>query len=575
MILFGGYDGAQRNDTWLLSLAPDAAWSKWELGVQLPPGRSEPSLVYDSLRDRLILFGGTDSSVLFGDVWALSLPDGGGWQQLVPSNTAPASRYAHTAIYDPARDQMIVFGGRAGSTYFADTWALSLETLSWTQIASGGGGPSGRFGHAAILDAPRDRVIVFGGFDGAAHRNDVWSLPLSGTPQWSQLMPSGTPPPGRLEHTAIFDPDADAMIAFGGTSDQSPNYRDDVWALNLSATPSWNQLVPSGVKPTGRRWHTAAYDPAGSRMIVHGGGDVPGSDSEEAWAFSLDGSSAWSKLSPEFPPPFRREHHTAVYEASGERMIVFGGYWWPSSILYNDVWALGLDSDPEWVRLLPSGTLPSPRSMHSAIYDSSRDRMIIFGGALGDFPDVLNDTWSVSLGAAPAWSAVSTTGNAPAPRWGHSAIYDSLRDRMIIFGGLFADDISETWFDDVWALSFANNTWTELTPLASAGPSGRRAHTAVYDAERDQMIVFGGITSSVSTPRIVGLSRCPAPPSGESFPRRAPRTRVPTTALSSTRRAIECSCSAAGLGRDQTRHRRFRSMATRPGRNCCPWARGL
>ena len=56
--------------------------------------------------------------------------------------------------------------------------------------------PSARDGHTAIYDPVRDRMVVFGGDDGAL-RNDVWALTLSGSPAWSALAPVGTPPSAR------------------------------------------------------------------------------------------------------------------------------------------------------------------------------------------------------------------------------------------------------------------------------------------------------------------------------------------------------------------------------------------
>ena len=51
------------------------------------------------------------------------------------------------------------------------------------------------------------------------------------------------------------------------------------------------------------------------------------------------------------------------------------------------------------------------------------------------------------------------------------------------------------FLNDVWALSLANPAWTTLTPSGTP-PHGRMSHSAVYDAIRDRMIVFGGYSSA-------------------------------------------------------------------------------
>jgi hypothetical protein len=88
-------------------------------------------------------------------------------------------------------------------------------------------------------------------------------------------------------------------------------------------------------------------------------------------------------------------------------MIVFGG---ADNDYMGDVWALSLSGNPTWTRLFPSGGPPGPRGFHSAIYDPVGDRMIVYGGA--NHLEVLRDAWAPVLSGAPVWSALP----AGAPR---------------------------------------------------------------------------------------------------------------------------------------------------------------
>src|SRR5262249_7089447 len=99
--------------------------------------------------------------------------------------------------------------------------------------------------------------------------NLVSALSLAGSPAWTQLIPVGTPPSGREGHTAIYDPVDDRMVVFGGWD--GFNKLNDVWALSLAGSPSWTQLIPMGISPRIRYWHTAIYDPVRNRMMVFGG----------------------------------------------------------------------------------------------------------------------------------------------------------------------------------------------------------------------------------------------------------------------------------------------------------------
>ena len=109
---------------------------------------------------------------------------------------------------------------------------IAADDGAWTVFPP----PSARSQYTAIYDPVRDRMVVFGGSDGS-YRNDVWALSLAGSPAWSALAPAGSLPPARRGHTAFYDPVRDRMVVFGGSGGNSN--RNDVWAL------SWDQTTPT------------------------------------------------------------------------------------------------------------------------------------------------------------------------------------------------------------------------------------------------------------------------------------------------------------------------------------------
>jgi hypothetical protein len=338
------------------------------------------------------VFGGYGSGY-FNDVWALSLTGAPAWTQLTPSGTPPSARRYHTAIYDAVRDRMVVFGGNSAGYYVGDVWALSLSGAPpWTQLTPTGTPPVGRSDHSAIYDPVRNRMVVFGGYDGSVYfRNDVWALSLSGTPAWTQLIPTGTPPSGRWSHSAIYDPVRDRMVVLEGAYSGSSG---DVWALSLSGTPAWTQLAPTGTPPSARWSHSAIYDPIRDRALVFGGFNGSSYPSDIR-ALSLAGTPTWTQLAPTGTPPTARKDHSAIYDSVRDRMLVFGGY---ASGYPTEVRALSLAGTPAWTQLAPTGTPPSGRESHTAIYDQARDRMVVFGGYGGSS---LNDVWAL------AWNFVT------------------------------------------------------------------------------------------------------------------------------------------------------------------------
>ncbi len=480
MVVFGGFDGASRfNDVWALDLAGTPAWSELAPTGTPPSGRGSHTAIHDPVRDRMVVFGGFDGINRLNDVWALDLAGTPAWSALGPTGAPPTARNRHAAIYDPVRDRMVVFAGFDPS-YRNDAWALDLAgTPAWSELAPTGTLPNGRFGHTAIYDPARDRMVVFAGFDGSDRLNDVWALGLGGTPAWTDLTPTGALPHTRSYHTAIYDPVRDRMIVFAG---YNPSYRNDVWALSLSGTPAWSELGPTGIPPSPRSYHTAIYDPVRDRMVVFAGYD--GTFRNDVWELSLAGTPAWSELSPTGTPPSARGSHTAIHDPVGDRMVVFGGY---DGSYRNDVWALSLSGTPAWSAISPGGSPPAGRYQHTAIHDPVRERMIVFGGYDGSRR--LNDAWALGLAGAPAWSPLDPTGAPPIARFGHTAIYDPVRDRMVLFAG----DGGTGRLHDTWALDLAGTpAWSALSP-AGALPPERGYHTAILDPVRDRMVVFAGV----------------------------------------------------------------------------------
>jgi hypothetical protein len=179
----------------------------------------------------VIVFGGLveDPFQLFDDVWALELSGTPVWRELKPAGAKPAARMQHSAIYDPTGHRMIVFGGQAGQRQ-NDVWALGLEgEEEWSPMATGGTPPSARYGHSAVCDIARNRMIVFGGSNNQQIVGDVWSLDLGPNPTWSELDPMGSPPPPSIDHAAIYDPVQQRMAVFGGYPEG-----EELWFLEWS-----------------------------------------------------------------------------------------------------------------------------------------------------------------------------------------------------------------------------------------------------------------------------------------------------------------------------------------------------
>jgi hypothetical protein len=287
----------------------------------------------------------------------------------------------------------------------------------------------------------RDRMVIFGGDSGFYNVNDVWALSLAGMPAWTQLTPSGTPPDGRSFHSAIYDPVRDRMIVFGG---RNGNDLRDLWALSFSGAPEWTRLLPTGALPAPRWGQSAIYDPLRDRMVIFAGAGYVGA-LNDVWALSLSGMPAWTALMPTGVPPGVRYGISAIYDPVRDQMVTFGGYTYTGT--GNDTWTLSLSGTPAWTMLIPAGPTPAVRYGYDEIYDPYRDRIVIFGGSGALLYD---DVWELPLSDPHAWLPLAPSGPPPGARYGPSAIYDPIRGHMVIFGG---GGGPYSRFNDAWVLS--------------------------------------------------------------------------------------------------------------------------
>lgn len=463
--------GGTNDRTWALSLSGTPTWSELrQVSSKPPPARQFAGAIYDPVRDRLVLCGG--HSVYtgdFNDVWALSLSGDPEWTCLSATmgTTCPSARTRASVVYDPLRDRMLMFGGAHWIYDFDETWALDLAGPTWRLLPASGTLPPAQGGHSAIYDAPRDRMVVFGG-------NKAWSLSLTGVPVWSSLDPSGTPPSSRVEQSAVFDPVRSRMVIFAGYPTN-----DELWGLSLSGAPCWKRIEPQGFPPPGLASYSAIRDPVRDEIVTFGGWHDRYVHLNETWTFSFHGSPVWRHVMPAGTRPTERRSNTAVYDPVRDRMVVFGG--WDGAVRLRDTWVLSLGEAPAWTELVTAGPVPGRRSSHTAILDSIRDRMVVFGG-----PED-NAIWTLSLAEPSTWSVLDVEGTPPPGLTNHVSIHDPVRDRMVVFGGAYSGQS----VNDTWTLSFAGTpTWSHLDP-AGAWPPAQTGYKGIYDPVRDRLVVFG------------------------------------------------------------------------------------
>jgi hypothetical protein len=452
-----------------------ARWSEltWPpIAFTPPPGRSRHSAIFDPARRRMIVFGGRDESRVFDDMWTLTLTEPSRWTRLRVAG-GPGPRWGHAAVYDPVRDRMLVFGGASPSgVWSSEVWALSLSSSSWSLLPVSGVSPE-IDSPALIYDPVRDRVLALGprpGFAADAYR--AWALPLAGDAVWTELVgPGPTLPPGR---PVVYDSRRDGLLI---VADDHLHGVQDVWTLALAETPSWNVIRRTGycyAEP----YSPALYDSHMDRVLVwtrYRMMQFPLSDI----SYPLWGPLRWINFDVfgDQHPSFR-EGGSMVHDGPGDRIVLFGGH---DDGHRSDTWTAGLYRR-EWQPIVARPRMPRGRGAHVAAYDPRADRMIVFGDA-GYMGERMHDAWVLSLGRDPAWEPVVAAGTAPGPgRYG--GVFDPVRRRLLVYATAYASP------SEIWSLELERTpTWRLLLtvpPSLQLGLGG----PALYDPVHDRMVVL-------------------------------------------------------------------------------------
>jgi cysteine-rich repeat protein len=430
-------DDAAERSTWEWN---GTGWRRIATTVA-PANRQEFAAVADPARDVFVVIGGSSGgSASLPDLWEL---DNDRWS-LVTSTQM--NRTAAAATYDPRRGRVLVFGGRDD---FSLVTIVHDDLLEWdgttaTPVAQSSPWPGGRWGAAMAYDPRRDEVVLYGGRDNTEILDDTWTL--QGT-TWTRHAVSG---PGALSDARMFV-DGTGVVLYGG-SDGSAGLAD---AWRWTGT-QWTALGPQG---PGRRISPGlAYDTARGRTVLFGG-------STDGNTWELAGEK-WVPVTTLAPPV--GEYLAAAYDPLRHQGLVVSGA------------ATMAMRDGSWITI---ATAPIPnRSAASMVFDSARDRAVLFGGVASG-GTIVADTRVLSPGAtSPSWASAGTV-TSPSARTSTAMAYDSDRSVTVLFGG--NDGLAPV--DDTWEL---DTDWRRRMPATS--PAKRSNAVLGYDPVRKKTLLFGG-----------------------------------------------------------------------------------
>lgn len=509
MVLFGGFaDGRACQDTWLFK---EGVWTRFASAPSAPAPsvRGRFASCYNKTRGEMMVFGGTELSGLFGDLWTFKTS----WKKSTAAG-GPSAREGVAMAFNTHTGDIVLFGGKSAAGLMNDTWKYANGV--WTKLTVAKAPPA-RWRHALVYDQVRRAFILYGG-RAAGYLNDTWSLKGN---TWTRI--AGSSPGARGTHGMVYDEKGRRCLLFGGAN--AAGILGDTWAFKGG---TWTRIVVPG--PSARAGAAMAYDSAKNRVLLYGGWRGTNLLQADTWAFK---NNEWISVGQSIPEA--RCHHGLAYDASRGRLVLFGGTSGASSsgrTFYADTWEREAGV---WVNIVEWG--PLARWDPSMVYDPSAKVVLLHGGRDSNWKG-LKDTWIYEdgdwtkaaedgpetsgaiayypkLGAvvlvdryyrtykwqSGAWTQIAASiqpYDSMEELSGTAMVYDARRNVLVLFGGE-GTQYSRDWppiYDTVW--EFDGTSWTShKKPSAAAAiawPRERKYHILLYDPVRKRVVLSQGTT---------------------------------------------------------------------------------
>ncbi|MCI4340403.1 MAG: PKD domain-containing protein, partial [Thermoplasmata archaeon] len=312
-----------------LSPLPAAANTPWTnlSPAPSPSAREGAQMAYDPIDASVLLFGGLTRNRSAADSWEFS---GGHWTNLTPGLTlSPPGRYKGGLVYDSVDNEMLLFGGHSGAGYRNDTWAFN--GTAWHAVSSIAA-PGPREDVAMADDADDHYVLLFGGEAPSGQlTNDTWTF-VAG--QWTNVTTTISPaPPSREAGGLTYDGADHYVLLFSGTKGVS-GILSDTWTYTNGV---WTNITDPLNSPPPREEMSLTYDFVDGYVLLFGGFRFPSVYADE-WTFV--GGVWTSQTVTSLPPPRLDAPIAYYPNLGFGYVLLFGGRSSPLSnaSLYNDTW---------------------------------------------------------------------------------------------------------------------------------------------------------------------------------------------------------------------------------------------
>lgn len=284
-------------------------------------------------------------------------------------------------------------------------------------------------------------------------------------------------PDARSETSMVFDIQRNTIVLYGGMGTSSRYF--DTWEFSDG---NWGVVSTGANHPSGSGPGGFVYDSDRGVSVWFGG--ISGNNFfNETWEYS---GKIWTEVFPQ-DSPSKRFATAMAYDSARKKVVLFGGYGTnpanpTTNINFNDTWEY---DGSNWTKITTAAT-PDARSYHSMVYDTVKGKVLLYGGK-----NVNNKVWQYD---GTNWEelVVSNPSNGiPSQRYSMSMAYNDFHKKVIMYGGFnFGAYFNETW-------ELYGNTWKKIT--TSSIPGYPYAGAMIWSADDKRCYYFGGKDTSYST----------------------------------------------------------------------------
>jgi hypothetical protein len=274
-------------------------------------------MVWDPARKVLVLHSGRNRKWdMLAETWEWA-PGAREWSRVVNNQQKnPGKRMTHTMVWDSKRERMILFGGNRGEHYLNDTWVYDSKTRVWAQLQTTANPPA-RSQHGMVYDPQRDEILLFGGRSfGVKPLHDTWALDLS-TLKWNLLAkPNGTPQPQARDHVQMARDPLSGITVIRGHS-LKKGLPDETWHFDQESR-SWIRVKIKVQPKLARHGMFCAVEAAGGLLFLSGESD------RKTWLYQPS-TKAWTQLERGTELPESPIDHGQIASDS-QRLYMLGGF---------------------------------------------------------------------------------------------------------------------------------------------------------------------------------------------------------------------------------------------------------